>query len=70
MYYQYKLAQFTVNLGGLADEFPANFFDFFILPGNSKFEERNKIRKNKRHGLTGGSTFDHDLFPPPLPPPP
>ena len=63
----------VAKLGGLADECPTNFFFFFILVGNSKFEEQKKKKergKTSGHGLTGESTFDHDLFPPPLPLPP
>ncbi len=67
MYNQYELAQFKGNLGGLADEFPANFFVFFYSGGKLKIRRAKKIRKNKHHGLTGGSTFDHDLFPLPSP---
>ena len=48
------------------------------LPPNSFCSGRNTQRKLSRshrkkatdNGLTGGSDFVHDLFPPPLPPPP
>jgi hypothetical protein len=59
-----------MRVGGLADEYPANFFVFFYSGGILKIRRAKKKEKQADHGLTGGSTFDHDLFPPPLPPPP
>ena len=51
-----------------------SFPPIFLSPGKKKYQKKQTATKNKRrqadHGLTGGSTFDHDLFPPPLPPPP
>ena len=34
------------------DEFPANFFIFFILAGYSKFEVRKNMEKQADHELT------------------
>ena len=59
-----------MRVGGLADEYPANFFFFFYSGGILKIRRVKKKEKQADHGLTGGSTFDHDLSPPPLPPPP
>jgi hypothetical protein len=61
----------VLKIGGPADEFPANIFE----PGKiSEKVSRANTTKNKQkqadHGLTGGGAFNHDLFPPPLPPPP
>ena len=50
------------------------FPPIFLSPG--KYQKKsfavsraNNNKKQADHGLTGGSAFDHDLFPPPLPPP-
>jgi hypothetical protein len=54
--------------GGPVGEFPANIFE----PAKKKSEKNLRANNNKKqadHGLTEGSTFDHDLFPPPLTPP-
>jgi hypothetical protein len=56
-----------LKVGGPVDLPPP----FFYSGGKLKIR-RAKKREEKQavHGLTGGSTFDHDLFLPPLPPPP
>jgi len=78
-----KAAHFVTSLKrtrlrGPAGEFPAYIFE----PGKRSekllrsllHKQKQKTMGNKRkqadHGLTGGSAFEHDLFPPPLPPPP
>jgi len=55
-------------VGGPAGEFPANIFEPVKI--SDKILRANNNKKQADHGLTGGSAFDHDLFPPPLPPPP
>ena len=49
--------------GGSFPPFPPLFL-FWRETQNSKSEKKEK---QADHGLTGGSTFDHDLSPPPLP---
>ncbi len=58
------------RLGGLADECPANFFVFLFWRETQISKSRKNKEKQANHGLTGGSTFDHDPFPPSLPPSP
>ena len=57
-----------IQIGGPAGEFPANIFE------TAKIQKKNlRANTNKKladHGLTGGNDFLHDLFTPPLPPPP
>ena len=58
----------VATVGGQAGEFPANIFEtakIIILSDN--IFRANNIKKLADHGLTGGSAFNQDLFPPPPP---
>jgi hypothetical protein len=67
-----------IRLGGPAGEFPANICEpgkrsekiFRSLSRKQQQKTSGNKQKQADHGLMGGSTFEHDLFPPPLPPPP
>jgi len=62
-----------IMVGGPAVEFAANIFEYqkksFVQTTTKQAETSGNKWKQADHGLMGGSAFDHDLFPPPLPPP-
>ena len=65
------MADLWLVVGGPAVEFPANIFE----PGKISEKilcslSRKQQQETSGPRTDGGSTFDHDLFPPPLPPPP
>ena len=62
-----RVASVMAMLGGPAGELPANIFETAKI--SEKILSATTTKKQADHGLTGGSDFDHDLFPPPLPPP-
>ena len=70
------MATITI-IGGRAGEFSANIFEprkiLEKILRSLSCKQQQKTSRNKRkqadHGLTGGSAFDHDLFPLPRLPP-